>query len=168
MRHLDAAFARIWTLKDQENLLELQASAGEYTRLNGEYARMLVGELHIGGIAQERKPYVANDLGVRPTHRAPRVGGTGADRLYGRLSPVVEGRLVGVLAMFARQALGRTLSRRSRWWPIPSLRARSVSKLRSIAAGDGQLHVLSRRLFQIQENGRRHLAGEFTTSWAKR
>jgi len=32
VRHLDAAFARIWTLNDREKLLELQASAGLYTR----------------------------------------------------------------------------------------------------------------------------------------
>src|ERR1700751_845611 len=37
VRHLDAAFARIWTLNDREKLLELQASAGLYTRLDGEH-----------------------------------------------------------------------------------------------------------------------------------
>jgi two-component system, NtrC family, sensor kinase len=52
VRNLDARFARIWTLDDQENLLELQARAGRYTRLNGEYARLQVGEVHIG----QRKP----------------------------------------------------------------------------------------------------------------
>ncbi|MEY2614459.1 MAG: hypothetical protein QOH78_232 [Verrucomicrobiota bacterium] len=52
VRNLDARFARIWTLDDQENLLELQARAGQYTRLNGEYARLQVGEIHIG----QRKP----------------------------------------------------------------------------------------------------------------
>jgi hypothetical protein len=37
--HLDAAFARIWTLNEEEGLLELQASAGIYTHLDGPHSR---------------------------------------------------------------------------------------------------------------------------------
>ena len=62
MRHLDAAFARIWTLNDRQNVLELQASAGLVTRLDGEHARVPVGKLSIGLIAQERKPRLANEI----------------------------------------------------------------------------------------------------------
>src|ERR1700719_117841 len=106
VRHLDAVFARIWTLKDQENLLELQASAGQYTRLNGEYARMLVGELHIGRIAQERKPYIANDLVNDPRTEHPEWAEQERIIALAGYPLMVEGRLVGVLAMFARQGLG--------------------------------------------------------------
>src|SRR6516165_11369178 len=60
--HLDAAFARIWTLNDLQNTLELQASAGLYTRLDGEHARVAVGKLKIGLIAQERKPHLTNEI----------------------------------------------------------------------------------------------------------
>jgi PAS domain S-box-containing protein len=35
VRHLDVAFARIWTLNESSQLLELQASAGCYTHLDG-------------------------------------------------------------------------------------------------------------------------------------
>src|SRR5579864_5301194 len=35
VRHLDAAFARIWTLGRDAKMLELRASAGVYTHLNG-------------------------------------------------------------------------------------------------------------------------------------
>ena len=38
IRHLDGAFARIWTLNERQSLLELQASAGLCTRLDGEQA----------------------------------------------------------------------------------------------------------------------------------
>ena len=62
VRHLDAAFARIWTLDERQNMLELQASVGLYTRLNGEHARVAVGNLKIGRIAQERKPHLTNDI----------------------------------------------------------------------------------------------------------
>src|SRR6266436_4783831 len=40
----------------------LQASAGLYTRLDGEHARVPVGELKIGLIAQERKPHLTNEV----------------------------------------------------------------------------------------------------------
>jgi len=35
VRHLDASFARIWTLNEAEQVLELQASSGLYTHING-------------------------------------------------------------------------------------------------------------------------------------
>ena len=38
VQHLDAAFARIWTLSTNDHELELQASAGMYTRLDGGYS----------------------------------------------------------------------------------------------------------------------------------
>jgi GAF domain-containing protein len=106
VRHLDAAFARIWTLNSQENMLELQASAGQYTRLDGEHARVPVGKLKIGLIAQERKPHLTNDVvnDKRVSHPdwAKREGMVA----FAGYPLVVEGRLVGVLAMFARKALG--------------------------------------------------------------
>jgi PAS domain S-box-containing protein len=40
VRHLDAAFARIWMMNKDEGMLELQASAGMYTRLDGSYSRI--------------------------------------------------------------------------------------------------------------------------------
>jgi hypothetical protein len=41
VRHLDAAFARIWTLNEEGNVLELQASAGIYTALTALTAALL-------------------------------------------------------------------------------------------------------------------------------
>ncbi|MEO9124650.1 MAG: PAS domain S-box protein, partial [Microcoleus sp.] len=51
VRHLDAAFARIWTLNEQGNVLELQASGGMYTHIDGAHSRIAVGEFKIGLIA---------------------------------------------------------------------------------------------------------------------
>src|SRR5262249_6232310 len=56
VRHLGAAFARVWTLNEAENVLELQASAGMYTHTDGPHSRVPVGRLKIGRIAQERRP----------------------------------------------------------------------------------------------------------------
>lgn len=104
-RHFGAAFSRIWTLDDQENMLELQASAGQYTGLDGEHARVPVGNLGIGLIVQERTPLLTNDLqnDKRLNHpeRAKREGMVA----FAGYPLVVEGRLVGVLAIFARKLL---------------------------------------------------------------
>ena len=48
VRQLDGAFARIWTLNGRDQILELQASAGMYTHINGPHGRMPVGQFKIG------------------------------------------------------------------------------------------------------------------------
>jgi two-component system, NtrC family, sensor kinase len=128
VHHLDAAFARIWMLNDRESLLELQASAGQYTRLNGEFARMQIGERHVGFVAQQRKPYIVHDLvnDARTEHREwAKKEGIIALAGYPLL---VEGHLVGVLALFARQTLGSDTLEALASGPIPSLRVPSASR----------------------------------------
>jgi hypothetical protein len=56
VRRLGAAFARIWTLNPAEQVLELQASSGQYTHLDGRYGRIAVGRLRVGYIAQTAHP----------------------------------------------------------------------------------------------------------------
>ncbi|HWT79364.1 MAG TPA: PAS domain S-box protein, partial [Candidatus Methylomirabilis sp.] len=53
VRHLDVAFARVWILNDSTQTLELEASAGCYTHLDGPHSRVRVGQYKIGLIAQE-------------------------------------------------------------------------------------------------------------------
>ncbi|MBN9519798.1 response regulator, partial [bacterium] len=108
VRHLGAAFARIWTLNESEATLELQASAGLYTHLDGPHARVPVGRFKIGLIAEERKPHLTNDV-----QNDGRIGDKDWARREGMVAfagypLVVEDRLVGVLAMFARQPLSPT------------------------------------------------------------
>jgi diguanylate cyclase (GGDEF)-like protein/PAS domain S-box-containing protein len=105
VRHLEAAFARIWTLNEEENVLELQASAGMYTHLDGPHSLVPVGELKIGLIAQERLPHLTNDV-----LNDPRIGDKEWAKREGMVAfagypLIVEDRLVGVMAMFARKAL---------------------------------------------------------------
>jgi GAF domain-containing protein len=104
VRHLDAAFARIWTIDEQQNVLELQASAGLYTRLDGEHARVPVGKLKIGLIAQQRKPHLTNDI-LNDEHIS-NPGWAKQQRMVSFAAPPNEGRL-WVLAMFARKFLGQ-------------------------------------------------------------
>jgi len=103
--HLDAAFARIWTLREDENVLELQASAGMYTHISGGHARVPVGSFKIGRIAKDRQPHLSNNV-----IHDPEV----SDQVWARREGmvafagyplIVEDRLVGVVALFARRQL---------------------------------------------------------------
>jgi PAS domain S-box-containing protein len=105
VRHIDAAFARIWTLSSDGRELELQASAGMYTRLDGSYSRIPLGELKIGLIAQERKPHFTND--VQNDIRVSDKDWARREEMisFAGYPLVVEHRLVGVMGMFSRKAL---------------------------------------------------------------
>ncbi|GAC1404235.1 MAG: hypothetical protein NVSMB52_18080 [Chloroflexota bacterium] len=110
VRHLDAAFARIWTLNEADNVLEMQASAGMYTHLDGAHGRVPVGDLKIGLIAQERLPHLTNqvigDPRVTEQEWAKREGMVA----FAGFPLLVDDRLVGVAAMFSRYVISeRTL-----------------------------------------------------------
>jgi len=102
---LGAAFARIWTLSEAEQVLELQTSAGLYTHIDGRHGRVPVGKFKIGLIAEQRKPHLTNQV-----IGDPRVAGQEWARSEGMVAfagyPLMVGeQLVGVLAMFSRRAL---------------------------------------------------------------
>jgi len=107
VKHIGAAFARIWVATKDGRFLELQASAGMYTHLDGAHRLVPVGHLNIGRIAQERTPYVTNDV-VNDPHVSDRdwarvegmVGFAGFPLLAG-------GQRVGVLAIFSRAPIGQ-------------------------------------------------------------
>lgn len=60
--HLGVALARIWAVNKNEAMLELKASAGMYTHLNGSHSRIPIGQYKIGRIAQNRQPHLTNKL----------------------------------------------------------------------------------------------------------
>ena len=105
VRHLDAAFARIWTLNEEKNILELQASAGMYIHLDGPHSRIPLGKLKIGLIAQEKKPHltndVLNDLRISDKDWAQNEGIVA----FAGYPLIIDDRVIGVMAMFARQRL---------------------------------------------------------------
>ena len=103
--HLDAALARIWTVNDASRTLELQASAGLYTHLNGSHGRVPLGALKIGLIAEQQQPHLTNDLVEDPRLGdrawAVREGLTA----FAGYPLIVDDRTIGVMAMFARRSL---------------------------------------------------------------
>jgi PAS domain S-box-containing protein len=105
VNHLEAAFARVWTIEREADVLELQASAGMYTHTDGPHGRVPLGQFKIGLIAAERRPHLTNAV-----IGDPRVGDQEWARREGMVAfagyPLLVGdRLIGVLAMFARRAL---------------------------------------------------------------
>lgn len=105
VRHLDLAFARIWTLNPAENVLELQASAGLYTHLDGPHRRVPVGSLEIGLIAQECQPILSHAV-----RGDPRISDQAWVQREGIVAfaghpLLVHNRVVGVMGLFARQPL---------------------------------------------------------------
>ncbi|MBC8120873.1 MAG: PAS domain S-box protein [Gemmatimonadaceae bacterium] len=105
VRHLDAAFARIWILNQDQDVLELQASAGIYTNLDGFHSRVRVGQFKIGLIAQQRQPHLTNavigDLHIHDQEWARREKMVA----FAGYPLVVKDELLGVVGVFARQAL---------------------------------------------------------------
>jgi PAS domain S-box-containing protein len=106
-KHLGARFARIWITTKDGRFLELQASAGIYTHLDGAHRLVPVGHLKIGLIAEDRTPYITNDV-----INDPRLG----DREWARAEGMVAfagfpllagGQVVGVLAMFSREPISQ-------------------------------------------------------------
>jgi PAS domain S-box-containing protein len=105
VRHLDAAFARIWTLNTHENVLELQASAGLYTHLDGPHGRVPVGQYKIGRIAAQRQPHLTNDVLNDPHVSNPEWARREGMVAFAGHPLVLESELLGVMAVFARQPL---------------------------------------------------------------
>jgi PAS domain S-box-containing protein len=105
VEHLDAAFARIWTLNQEENVLELSASAGMYTHLDGPHGRVPVGHWKIGLIAQERQPHLTNEVIGDPRISDQEWAKQEGMVAFAGYPMIVEDRLVGVLAVFARRPL---------------------------------------------------------------
>jgi signal transduction histidine kinase/DNA-binding response OmpR family regulator len=105
VQYADAAFARIWILNDQDNELELQASAGIYTHLDGPNNRCPLGKFKIGFIAEQRKPYLINqiidnlqDSDQQWVRREGIVAFAGCPL-------IVEGKFIGVMDLFVCRPL---------------------------------------------------------------
>ncbi|MGD0479972.1 MAG: PAS domain S-box protein [Terracidiphilus sp.] len=104
-RILDVAFARVWTVNERENVLELQASAGMYTHLDGPHARVPVGLYKIGRIAKTGEAHLSNNV-LEDTWMADPAWARREGMVAFAGYPLkVKERVSGVIAAFARQPL---------------------------------------------------------------
>ena len=110
VRHLDAALARIWTFNEAENVLELRASAGLYTHIDGPHSRVpfgetKIGEMKIGWIARERVPHLTNDVMTDPEVSDKEWARREGMVAFAGYPLIVEECLLGVVGIFARRPL---------------------------------------------------------------
>jgi two-component system, sensor histidine kinase and response regulator len=107
--YLETASARIWTLSESGEILELQASAGLCAQLEGPHARVPLGKCGIGLIAQERQPHLTNqiagDARVSDQEWARREGMVS----FAGYPLIVDDRLLGVVTIFARHRLSEPM-----------------------------------------------------------
>jgi two-component system NtrC family sensor kinase len=100
---IDIDLARIWTLNEGKKALELQASTGMDSYVDGEYARIPIGQLKIGCIVETGEPDFTNseieDLLPADWNCPERVTAFAGYPLK------VNGHIVGVVAAFARSPL---------------------------------------------------------------
>jgi two-component system cell cycle sensor histidine kinase/response regulator CckA len=105
VEHLGAACARVWNLNREEQMLELQASAGIDIHTVAAHGRVPVGSLMIGKIAAECRPHITNDVQndsrVSDKDWAVREGLVA----FAGYPLRVENRLLGVMALFSREEL---------------------------------------------------------------
>jgi PAS domain S-box-containing protein len=106
VQHLDAAFARIWTLDSTGKMLLLQASSGLYTHIDGAHSRVPVDSgLKISMIAQTQEPHLTNTVLSDPW-----VGDKAWAKREGMVAfagyPLMSaGQVIGVIGIFARKPL---------------------------------------------------------------
>jgi len=161
IEHLGAAFARIWAYNEVEKMLELQASAGLYTSIDGSYSRVTMGESKVGIIAQERQPQISNAILSDPhivDHDWAKKTGMVAFAGY----PLVfADRLVGVMAMFAGEPFSEfTLNALA---SVADQIALGIQRQRAEEAfrkSGEELRLLSSQLLTAQETERGRIARE--------
>jgi DNA-binding CsgD family transcriptional regulator len=101
----DCAFARIWLMEPDGTMLRLVASSGMYTNINGFFGRVPLGAFKVGKIAQNRIPFLSNNLADEPWVKdrewaiAKQITGFAGYPLC------LADRVIGVLAVFSQKPL---------------------------------------------------------------
>jgi len=103
VKHLGVVLARLWTLDAETQVLELQASVGTCTHLDGAQPSVPVAGYNIGLIAQEGRPHLTNDLLSDPRLGDPAWAAANQLSAFAGYPLLVDGRCIGVVAMFARK-----------------------------------------------------------------
>ncbi len=104
VKHLDLEFARIWVFNEPDKFLVLRASAGLHESLDGEHARIRLGETIVGIIAEKRLPQLTNQLVDDQVFDRNRADEQGPTSFIGH-PLLVQDQLVGVIGLFARRTL---------------------------------------------------------------
>ncbi|MGB3535251.1 MAG: PAS domain S-box protein [Microcoleaceae cyanobacterium] len=105
IRHLNATLARIWIFNPTDNLLELQASSGIYTSLNGKHTDIPLEKTKINQISQTGKPHLVNNISSDPDMENPQWAQQEGIIAFAGYPLMVKDRLFGVITLFAQNPL---------------------------------------------------------------
>lgn len=105
VNRLDAAMARIWTLNEAEQVLELQATKGIHDPRNDSGVSIPVGKHKIGLIAQERTPRLTNELADDERVHDPEWVKREGLIAFAGYPLIIDDRLIGVMAVYSRNRL---------------------------------------------------------------
>lgn len=103
VKNLDAALAGIWLLDPVENVLELQARVGLELQSGSPASKIPVGHSRIGLIAESLLPFYSNDVATDTEISDPVWASREGLASFAGYPLLVEGQLVGVMAMFSRR-----------------------------------------------------------------
>lgn len=105
VKRFDCAFARLWLVEPDGASLRLVASAGLYTHVNGSFARVPMGAYKVGKIAQNRVPFLSNQLAeeswVKDRNWALEQNIQG----FAGYPLAIQDRVIGVLATFSHHPM---------------------------------------------------------------
>ena len=161
IEHLQAAFARIWTYNQAQRMLELQASAGLYTRIDGSHSRVATGESKVGIIAQDGQPQSTNAVLGDPDIVDQEWAKTTGITAFAGHPLIFADRLIGVMAMFGREPFSdftlKALASVADQIALGIQRQRAEEAFRK--SGE-ELRLLSSQLLTAQETERGRIARE--------
>ncbi|MEA5466230.1 LuxR C-terminal-related transcriptional regulator [Leptothoe sp. PORK10 BA2] len=99
------AFTRIWLVEPDRRTLRLLASAGLYTRLDGDFARVPMGAFKVGKIAQHCIPFLSNCLPDEDWVKDREWAIAKEIQGFAGLPLMTDGQAIGVLALFSHRPM---------------------------------------------------------------
>lgn len=97
----DCVFARLWIVEVDQNALRLMASSGLHTHIDGSFARVPMGAYKVGKIAQNRIPFLSNQLATEPWVKDRDWAIANQIQGFAGYPLIANERVIGVLAAFS-------------------------------------------------------------------
>ena len=101
----DCVFARLWIVEPDQSTLRLIASSGLHTHTNGAFARVPMGAYKVGKIAQNRIPFLSNQLAAEAWVKDRDWAIANEIQGFAGYPLVANDRVIGVLAAFSTQPM---------------------------------------------------------------
>jgi DNA-binding CsgD family transcriptional regulator len=101
----DCVFARLWIVENDQNHLKLIASSGLHTHTDGSFARVPMGAYKVGKIAQNRIPFLSNQLAAETWVKDREWAIANQIQGFAGYPLATNDRVIGVLAAFSTRPM---------------------------------------------------------------